>query len=75
MFTRGCSGEQDVIRVLHAATGATNGTGTQPRALRKKMDDQGVEVTPSSPAQFAALIQSDVAKWGKVVRDSGAKID
>lgn len=43
--------------------------------LRKKMDDQGVDVTPSSPAQFATLIQNDIAKWGKVVKDSGAKID
>jgi tripartite-type tricarboxylate transporter receptor subunit TctC len=43
--------------------------------LRKKMDDQGVDVTPSSPAQFATLIQNDIAKWGKVVKESGAKID
>ncbi len=43
--------------------------------LRKKMDDQGVDVTPSSPAQFGKLIQSDIAKWGKVVKESGAKID
>lgn len=43
--------------------------------LKKKMDDQGVDITPSSPAQFATLIQNDIAKWGKVVKESGAKID
>jgi tripartite-type tricarboxylate transporter receptor subunit TctC len=43
--------------------------------LKKKMDDQGVDVTPSTPAQFATLIQGDMAKWGRVVKESGAKID
>jgi tripartite-type tricarboxylate transporter receptor subunit TctC len=28
-----------------------------------------------SPAGFAKLIQADIAKWGKVVRDTGAKVE
>jgi hypothetical protein len=27
------------------------------------------------PGEFAQLIKSEIAKWGKVVKDSGAKID
>ena len=28
---------------------------------------------PSTPAEFAAYVKAETAKWGKVVRDSGAK--
>jgi tripartite-type tricarboxylate transporter receptor subunit TctC len=43
--------------------------------LQKKYADQGVDVSGSTPEQFAALIHNDIAKWGKVVKESGAKID
>jgi tripartite-type tricarboxylate transporter receptor subunit TctC len=43
--------------------------------LQKKMRDQGVDLSPSTPEQFGALIRADIAKWGKVVKDSGAKVD
>ena len=36
---------------------------------------QGAEAEPGTPEQFAGLIKSEIQKWGKVVRDSGAKID
>jgi tripartite-type tricarboxylate transporter receptor subunit TctC len=28
-----------------------------------------------APAQFAAFIKSELARWGKVVKDSGARAD
>ena len=28
-----------------------------------------------APAEYAALIRDEVSKWGKVVKESGAKID
>ena len=28
-----------------------------------------------TPEQFAELIQDDIARWGKVVKESGAKVD
>jgi tripartite-type tricarboxylate transporter receptor subunit TctC len=43
--------------------------------LQKKYADQGVDVSGSTPEQFAILIRNDIAKWGKVVKESGAKID
>lgn len=35
----------------------------------------GAELVSSSPEDFGAYIKSETAKWGKVVRDSGAKAD
>jgi tripartite-type tricarboxylate transporter receptor subunit TctC len=43
--------------------------------LRKKLEDQGLSVTPSSPNEFGQLIQADIAKWAPVVKGSGAKVD
>ena len=40
-----------------------------------KLAAQGCEVLTSSPAQFAALIQSDLPLWSKIVKESGARID
>ena len=35
----------------------------------------GAEPLHNTPEQFAAFLKSDLVKWTKVVRDSGAKID
>jgi tripartite-type tricarboxylate transporter receptor subunit TctC len=35
----------------------------------------GIEVIGNSPEQFAAFMRSETVKWGKIVKDSGAKID
>jgi tripartite-type tricarboxylate transporter receptor subunit TctC len=43
--------------------------------LRKKLKDQGLNVTPNSPEEFGKLIKADIAKWAQVVKDSGAKAD
>ncbi|MFZ9411373.1 MAG: Bug family tripartite tricarboxylate transporter substrate binding protein [Burkholderiaceae bacterium] len=43
--------------------------------LRKKLEDQGLNVTPSSSEDFGKLIRQDIAKRAAVVRDSGAKVD
>ncbi|WP_295551573.1 tripartite tricarboxylate transporter substrate binding protein [Limnohabitans sp. Rim8] len=43
--------------------------------LRKKLEDQGLTVTPTSSSEFGQLIQGDIAKWAPVVKGSGAKVD
>jgi len=43
--------------------------------LRKKLEDQGLDVSPASADQFGKLIRSDIVKWGGVVKASGAKVD
>jgi tripartite-type tricarboxylate transporter receptor subunit TctC len=43
--------------------------------LRKKLNDQGLEITGGTPDQFAKLMRDDLVKWGKVVKESGARAD
>jgi tripartite-type tricarboxylate transporter receptor subunit TctC len=43
--------------------------------LMKKLGDQGADVAGSTPDQFAKLIRDDIGRWGKIVKDSGAKVD
>jgi tripartite-type tricarboxylate transporter receptor subunit TctC len=43
--------------------------------LKKKIEAQGGEPVAETPAQFAAFIQSETAKWAKVVQASGASVD
>ena len=39
-------------------------------ALRKRLEDQGVEVRPSTPEEFVAHVRKEIAKWTQVVRDA-----
>ena len=39
--------------------------------LRQRMEDQGIEVTPSTPEQFLAHVKAETARWTKVVREAG----
>jgi tripartite-type tricarboxylate transporter receptor subunit TctC len=41
----------------------------------KRLADVGIEAAPSTPEQFAAFARAEVAKWAKVVKDSGATAD
>ena len=41
----------------------------------KKINEQGAEVYSETPEQFAAFIQVESVKWGKVVKESGASLD
>jgi tripartite-type tricarboxylate transporter receptor subunit TctC len=35
----------------------------------------GIEPGPAHPDEFAAFLKSEITKWAKVIRDSGAKLD
>ena len=35
----------------------------------------GAEPGPGNPDEFSAFLRSEIAKWAKVIRDSGAKVD
>lgn len=43
--------------------------------VKKKINEQGAEVYSETPEQFAAFIQAESVKWGKVVKESGASLD
>jgi tripartite-type tricarboxylate transporter receptor subunit TctC len=42
---------------------------------RKLLTNAGFDVAATTPAQFRAWQQSEIAKWGKVIRATGAKPD
>lgn len=37
--------------------------------------NQGLDAAPGTPEQFGAYIKSEITKWAKVVKDSGARAD
>ena len=44
--------------------------------LREKLEAQGVEIAPpTTPDQFAKLLQDDLVKWARIVKTSGASVD
>ncbi|WP_432258325.1 Bug family tripartite tricarboxylate transporter substrate binding protein [Cupriavidus sp. TMH.W2] len=55
--------QQEVARALGAP------------AVRERLQAQGAEPVGNTPEQFAAFIRAETAKWARVVKDSGAKVD
>lgn len=43
--------------------------------LKDRLATQGVEARGGKPEEFAAFLRTEIPKWTKVVRDSGAKVD
>lgn len=41
--------------------------------LRPRMEDQGIEVSPSTQEEFVAFVKQETAKWAKVVKEAGLK--
>ena len=59
----------DIVATLNAA----GNKALQDPELRANMASQGNEIEGGTPEQFAALIKSEMQRWGKVVKD--AKIE
>lgn len=43
-----------------------------PDAVRV-LEGQGAEAVPSTPEEFGAFLKSEIAKWGKVIKEAGIK--
>src|SRR5687767_6438166 len=43
--------------------------------VRERMSSLGADVVGNNPEQFAAFLKADAAKWAKIVKESGARIE
>jgi tripartite-type tricarboxylate transporter receptor subunit TctC len=53
----------EIVKILHTAD------------MRERLTKLASEVMADTPEQFAAFQKAEIAKWAKVVKDSGARID
>jgi tripartite-type tricarboxylate transporter receptor subunit TctC len=53
----------EVVKVLNSDT------------VKQQFAAQGLEATPSTPGELGAYLKSEIEKWGKVIRASGARPD
>ena len=54
---------QEIMRLLRMAD------------VKERFLNAGVEPVGNLPEEFGAIVRADIAKWGKVIRDAGIKID
>jgi tripartite-type tricarboxylate transporter receptor subunit TctC len=43
--------------------------------VRERLSAQGVDIAATTPAEFGRFLREEVARWGKAVKQSGAKPD
>jgi tripartite-type tricarboxylate transporter receptor subunit TctC len=55
--------QQEIAKVLHAPN------------LKTRLLNDGIEPIGSTPEQFLEHTKKEAVKWGKVVKDTGAKVD
>ena len=62
---------RDVVTKLHAELTRI----LQLPEVNSRFQDEGGEVTPTTPEQFSAFIGREIPKWAKIVKASGARVD
>ena len=62
---------KDVIQRINAEANKA----LQSPEMKEKLLGQGAEAVGNSPEFFAEYIKAETAKWAKVVKESGAKVD
>jgi tripartite-type tricarboxylate transporter receptor subunit TctC len=43
--------------------------------LKKRLGDEGADALGGTPEQFAQVIRDDIVRWGKIVKESGVRVD
>lgn len=61
----------DVIRRVNGELS----TALKNPELVKRLNTQGADAVGGSPEEFARVVKADFAKWAKVVKESGAKVE
>jgi tripartite-type tricarboxylate transporter receptor subunit TctC len=64
-------GTTDILARLHAETAKA----LKSPDVAKRLEDLGLDAGGIKPEELAAIVHNDIPRLGKVVRDSGAKID
>jgi tripartite-type tricarboxylate transporter receptor subunit TctC len=41
--------------------------------VRDKLIKSGAVPSPTTPEEFAKLLRSEIARWGKIIREKGIK--
>jgi tripartite-type tricarboxylate transporter receptor subunit TctC len=54
---------QEIVQVLNRAD------------VKERLLNAGVEVVTSSPEELAATVKSEMAKWGKLIKDAGLRVN
>ena len=62
---------QDIVAKISAEIARALDTAS----MKEQLDRQGVEPRSMKPAEFQAFMEGELARWGKVVRDSGARAE
>ena len=62
---------RDIVRALAAGVAKA----AHSPDIRKRLLEQGAEPVGNTPEEFDLLLRGDVARWGEVVRISGARAD
>jgi tripartite-type tricarboxylate transporter receptor subunit TctC len=42
--------------------------------VKAKLEGLGVQLVGNTPAEFAALVRTELPAWGKVIKDAGIKL-
>jgi tripartite-type tricarboxylate transporter receptor subunit TctC len=59
-----------IMRLNREITGALGSSD-----VKDQLGVQGVDTQPSTPEQFAVFLRAEIAKWAKVIKTAGAKVD
>ena len=62
---------RDIVTRLHTETVKAMNTSE----MKDRLASQGAAVMTNTPEQFAAFISSEIVKWGRIVKASGARLD
>jgi tripartite-type tricarboxylate transporter receptor subunit TctC len=62
---------KDIVQKIRDAVDAVT---KQPRT-REAFEKLGAEVVPNSPEQFTRTLQQDLARWARIRKETGIKID
>ena len=62
---------KEVVTKIHAVMAKALRTPE----VREKLQAQGADPAGNTPEEFAVFMRAETAKWGKVVKDSGARPD